>query len=119
MSVWYGKHWIRDATRERHYLRSSGCCMYCVQHNPHEGTYEHQPLPHGAGERSLDHLVPRTSGGTNDADNVVPACKACNTQRGARPVERYLRVRYADAPRAADFAIAAIEALRHMPLPQR
>ena len=31
----------------------------------------------------LDHLIEVDRGGTNDPDNVVPACKKCNSRRGA------------------------------------
>jgi 5-methylcytosine-specific restriction endonuclease McrA len=31
-----------------------------------------------------DHLVPLSRGGTHDAFNVVPACRSCNSSKGAR-----------------------------------
>lgn len=33
--------------------------------------------------REVDHLVPLSRGGTNDRDNLVAACVACNTQKRA------------------------------------
>src|SRR3970282_2118134 len=32
-----------------------------------------------------DHLVPMSRGGTNDWNNVVTACSACNTRKGNHP----------------------------------
>ena len=31
----------------------------------------------------LDHIIELDRGGTNDPDNLVPACKKCNSRRGA------------------------------------
>lgn len=41
---------------------------------------------HWCGEDAdtADHLVPRSKGGTNDDDNLVAACRACNSRRGNR-----------------------------------
>ncbi len=33
---------------------------------------------------TLDHVMPVSLGGTNDADNLVPACKSCNSRKAAR-----------------------------------
>lgn len=32
---------------------------------------------------TVDHLVPKSAGGSNDLDNLVIACHPCNTGRGA------------------------------------
>lgn len=32
----------------------------------------------------VDHIVPVTSGGTNDIDNLITACQPCNAGKGAR-----------------------------------
>ena len=41
----------------------------------------------GAADRlSLDHLVPRLAGGPDDANNLIPACRSCNSSKGARDV---------------------------------
>lgn len=34
-------------------------------------------------ELSMDHLTPIARGGMSTKNNVVPACKPCNTKRGA------------------------------------
>lgn len=32
---------------------------------------------------TVEHLTPRALGGTNDRDNLAPACRRCNERRGA------------------------------------
>ncbi len=40
-------------------------CLYC-----------HRPLART--EATADHVIPRSDGGTNEQDNIVCACRACN-----------------------------------------
>lgn len=47
------------------YKLSNICCCYC-------GCTEHL---------TLDHLVPKFSGGEDSGDNIVYACKACNSSK--------------------------------------
>lgn len=55
---------------EREKIRSAACCVYC-----------------GAVDRlSLDHLIPRLQGGEDAADNLVTACRTCNSSKGSRDV---------------------------------
>ena len=44
------------------------------------------PLCHWCGRNKAtecDHLIPWDAGGTDDLSNLVPACKPCNSKRGA------------------------------------
>lgn len=36
---------------------------------------------------SIDHVVPRSQGGSDDEDNLVVACRSCNSRKGARTPE--------------------------------
>lgn len=38
---------------------------------------------------TLDHIIPRAQGGTDDPDNLVPACRPCNSSKGARTPEEW------------------------------
>ena len=38
----------------------------------------------------LEHIVPRSRGGTNRADNLTASCAPCNRARGNMPIERFL-----------------------------
>ena len=33
---------------------------------------------------TMDHVVPLSKGGTNFLDNILPACRSCNSKKGAR-----------------------------------
>lgn len=45
------------------------CCAYCGK---------------GGMKLTQDHVVPVSKGGGTTADNIVPACKPCNSKKGAR-----------------------------------
>jgi len=51
---------------EKEKLNNNTCC-YCG----------------ATGELSLDHLIPRKSGGTDSGDNIIYACKKCNSSKKA------------------------------------
>jgi 5-methylcytosine-specific restriction endonuclease McrA len=40
--------------------------------------------------RTVDHVLPLVRGGTNASDNLVPACKACNSSKNKRTVEEWV-----------------------------
>jgi hypothetical protein len=42
---------------------------------------------------SIDHLIARIKGGQDDSDNLVWACKACNSSKGARDVLEWHQIR--------------------------
>jgi 5-methylcytosine-specific restriction endonuclease McrA len=68
-----------------------------------------------------DHLVEHDRGGDNSLDNLVPACKPCNSARGQlykarRDAQRQANRTVATGPLAAPFFSA--EALPPTPKPQ-
>ena len=68
----HGSHWLRPSKRLAIYLRDGLACCYCC-----EAVEDDVKL-------TLDHLVPHSKGGTNEASNLVTACLRCNAGRGAR-----------------------------------
>lgn len=52
------------------FLRDGGRCQYCSRR-----------------AESIDHVVPRSRGGTHSWDNVVAACRRCNTAKRDRLLE--------------------------------
>ena len=68
-------------TRKAVFARDAGRCVYC-----------------GAGASSIDHVVPRSRGGTHTWDNVVAACGRCNHAKADRSVAE-LGWRLGAAPR--------------------
>ncbi|HSR15907.1 MAG TPA: HNH endonuclease [Gemmatimonadales bacterium] len=59
------------------FARDGHACQYC-----------------GGPAENLDHVVPRSRGGEHTWENVVAACRPCNTRKGDRtPSESGLRLR--------------------------
>jgi hypothetical protein len=50
--------------------RASYCCEYCLS----QLSYSPDPF-------SVDHIIPRTSGGSNHLDNLAYACLGCNSRK--------------------------------------
>ena len=67
-------NWIRRVLRIAIYLRDEFQCVYC-QKNMHRC----DPF-----DITLDHLVPRSLGGTHNALNLVTACRSCNSSKQAK-----------------------------------
>jgi len=44
------------------------------------------------GRMTRDHVVPIARGGRDEYTNVVPACKTCNTRKGARTIARFIEL---------------------------
>ncbi len=46
----------------------------------------HNPLCHWCGQPATeaDHLIEHDAGGSDTIDNLVPACKPCNSRRGQK-----------------------------------
>jgi len=61
------------------YEKTKGRCWYC-------GSYMY-PL----GNWQVEHQNPRAQGGDDHHENLVPACRECNTRKGNRTVEQYRR----------------------------
>src|SRR4051794_6016297 len=72
--------------------RDGGLCQYC-----------------GSRADSIDHVVPRSRGGTHTWENVVAACRPCNVRKRDRLLhETTMRLhRRPAAPRGASWSIVA------------
>lgn len=97
-----GSKWIRPEKRWAIYLRDGGDCVYC------RGVF---PL---GSDLTLDHIVPRSQGGTNDASNLVTVCHPCNSARQDRPLTQKL-LRRALRAAARPLSIAAGKAAIRLP----
>lgn len=40
-------------------------------------------------DMTLDHVIPRSRGGSDSVDNLVPACRSCNSSKGARTPDEW------------------------------
>ena len=65
---------------------------------------------------TIDHVIPRSRGGTHSWDNCVAACRACNSKKADRLIEELGWVLGA-VPRAPDRAAGGILVLAVEPLP--
>lgn len=54
----------RPIRRDLVLAKNDGRCVYC-----------------GAPADTIDHVIPRSKGGTDDPDNLVPACRDCNSRK--------------------------------------
>ncbi|HCF4344178.1 TPA: HNH endonuclease, partial [Pseudomonas aeruginosa] len=54
------------------------CCAYCDAENT--------PL-------EIEHIVPRSAGGSDRVPNLTLACRPCNQRKGNQPVEVFLKAR--------------------------
>lgn len=110
--------WIRPERRLAIYIRDGFSCAYC-------GSDLKNAAP---ADVTLDHLTPRSEGGSNVSGNLVTACRSCNSSRGAKhwmdfapggSIERIFRliVAYVNVPLAksiiaGDTSRDTLEALR-------
>ncbi len=69
-----------ESLRERVLRRHDFRCVYCGEVFPREAL-------------TLDHVQPRMRGGDNSEGNIVPACFACNAEKGSLPAWAYLAER--------------------------
>lgn len=76
---WYGSSWIRKEKRLAIYMRDDWACVYCQK-----DLSRVKPRL-----RTLDHVIPVIYGGTNNANNLVTCCKACNDRKGARDFDQF------------------------------
>jgi len=65
---------------------------------------------------TIDHLIPISRGGTNEATNLVPTCSFCNTSKGNRTLEEYRqslvdKQPYGSAAKLLEFAQEILEAI--------
>lgn len=72
-------HWIRPLKRHQIYLRDGVSCVYCGI-GPDSPIDDTTSFNQARRERklTLDHLKPRQAGGSNEPNNLVTCCAACN-----------------------------------------
>lgn len=83
-------------SRRAVFARDNFCCQYCNR-----------------AAENIDHVVPRSRGGTHSWDNVVASCRSCNAHKGDRSLhEAGLRLHGApQAPHAALWVVASAGSL--------
>ncbi len=67
--------------RKAIHARERGQCFYCMRRTP-------------PAVQCLDHVVPRVRQGCNSYRNLVSSCIECNSQKGEKPADDFLRRLY-------------------------
>ena len=68
----------RKRLRELVYQKYDGHCAYCGRKLAME-------------DMQVDHIVSRYNNGSNDLDNLNPACRMCNFRKGVYTIEQFRR----------------------------
>jgi hypothetical protein len=107
-----GSNWIRPAKRRRIYARDGWRCVWCCV-DVYSGARGAKPeLARADAMATLDHFLPRSLGGSNEACNLVTACFACNHARDKRTALEWA-AELGDEWQALERALAALD----LPLP--
>lgn len=68
-----------EMTRHNVFRRDNNTCLYCGNHN----------------DLTLDHVLPKSRGGRTGWENLVTACKRCNSKKGKlTPEEAQMALKY-------------------------
>lgn len=78
------KEWISPTQRVELYERDNWTCHLCGEPVNTDGPWNHDMHP------SLDHLIPRSHGGSDDPDNLKTAHRVCNSKRHNTPLDEYM-----------------------------
>lgn len=67
------RRYSSSKSRRRMEYAKKGWCIYC-----------------GLDAYTIDHMTPVSRGGTNDPENLVIACRACNMEKGNMTYDEYM-----------------------------
>lgn len=65
--------------RELVYKKYDGRCAYCGRHIKYK-------------DMQVDHFIPQARGGTDDIENLMPACRMCNHYKRANSLESFRKM---------------------------
>lgn len=68
--------WISKSKRKNIYAKTDNKCFYCgCELNLVNAT--------------IDHIIPKSKGGKNNEENLVPCCRYCNASKHLKTLEEY------------------------------
>lgn len=83
-----------DKTRDRVLAKTGGVCYYCGRKLENENVLDWGGKVVAVQHYwNVDHMLPVSKGGTNDIENLAPACKGCNSFKGNMTVEEFILAR--------------------------
>lgn len=88
----HGAKWIWPKTREAIYARDDYRCAYCLLYVGPSRKAAVLPSLRLRVFLTLDHIVPRELGGTNEPTNLVTACVSCNSMRQSTGIRAWFVV---------------------------
>lgn len=92
---------IRCEALEDVYAKTGGRCFYCGE------------TPVGKNACTVDHFLPVEKGGSDNIDNLFPACKSCNSSKGKFTIEEWRTSRRMKIAREVyDVPVMTKEAIR-------
>ena len=88
---------IGESKREK-ILAKTGCrCAYCGWKLSDE-------------DYTADHIIPRSRGGNNAIENLLPSCRSCNSSKGMKTLEEFrLWRQWEDVCRDQRFSLAQMD----------
>jgi len=63
---------FKSSTKQAVWDKTDGTCYYCGRPLKPWETF------------SIDHVIPKSKGGDDSIENLVPSCRLCNSRKGAR-----------------------------------
>ena len=86
------RSWMRSYIRRRRARRATPFPLSNKQRRERIVLFENKCAYCGNTEKvTIDHVVPLSRGGLDNASNVVPACVRCNSSKCAKPVEQWYK----------------------------
>ena len=73
-----------DEKLARIWNKTEGTCAYCGKRL----AWINYGVP-GRGSWEVDHSLPKSKGGTDHLNNLVPACTSCNREKGDRTARQF------------------------------
>lgn len=89
------------ALRQAINAREGGVCFYCLRLI-------------GPGMQCLDHVMPRSQQGSNSYRNLVSCCLECNSHKGERRAEDFLRLLYREGRLTGAELIRGLQSLKDL-----
>ena len=70
---------------ERIYEKTNGYCYHCEK----KLVWRNYGVKDGKGGWEVDHSIPKSKGGTDHLNNLVPSCIPCNRNKGDQTSRQY------------------------------